>query len=77
MHQLDHFFNDGFGWTCRHCHKELGEEAEKASSRLLSEGEAESKKPALSSSALAKWADAARLHLMCPRCGIQEPVSKA
>ncbi len=73
--ELKDFVNDGFGWACRHCAKELTtERSEGSRSRLLSEGEAESKEPRLSTHALAKWADAARTTLICPRCGIAEPV---
>lgn len=77
MQELEYFFNEGFGWTCRQCHADLMKNDKETSSRLLYEGEAETKRPSFSSSALAKWADAARLYLICPRCGIQEAVSKA
>jgi len=70
------FFNDGFGWKCRHCHREL-EAQEPGHSRFFLEGEAESKKPEMANSALAKWADAARTTLTCPRCGVTELVEKA
>lgn len=49
--QLNDFYNDGFGWICKSCERELKRE-EKVSddklSRLMSEGEAESKQPKLS-----------------------------
>ena len=77
--QLNDFYNDGFGWICKSCEREL-ESEEKVSdvkfSRLMSEGEAESKQPKLSSHALAKWADKTNRTLMCPRCGITEPIDK-
>ena len=71
--ELKDFYNDGFGWICRHCQAELGDtEVDAGLSRLMREGEAESKKPELSTKALAKWVDPARTALMCPRCGITE-----
>ncbi len=76
MIELNDFYNDGFGWICRHCARELGSSHQEGS-RLLREGEAESKAPRLSTSALAKWTDPARTILVCPRCGITEPVEKS
>ena len=43
----------------------------------MREGEAESKDPALANPALAKWADPEQRILVCPRCGITEPVEKS
>ena len=78
MKELNDFYNDGFGWVCRQCERELAIEAEERShSRLLTEGESESKKPALANKALAKWADPARRILECPRCGITELADKS
>lgn len=80
--ELDDFYNDGFGWICKHCERELKEQESSNSSsstqtsRLMREGEAESKNPRLSSAALAKWADKAQRTLMCPRCGITELADK-
>jgi hypothetical protein len=77
--ELNDFYNEGFGWICRHCERDLENQIDASSSnrsRLLREGEAESKKPALSSVALAKWADPAQTTLVCPRCGISEPADK-
>lgn len=74
--ELNDFYNDGFGWICKHCERELNDQTHKASkkkSRLMSEGEAESKKTEFSNIALAKWADKAQTMLVCPRCGITEP----
>ena len=76
MQETNDFFNDGFGWKCRHCHREtVADTADH--SRFFQEGEAESKQPDMANSALAKWDDAARTTLMCPRCGITELVEKA
>ena len=76
MTEFHDFYNDGFGWVCRHCERELG--VEKVStdglSRMFCEGEAESKQPVMSNIALAKWADKTRRTLVCPRCGITELV---
>jgi hypothetical protein len=77
--ELNDFYNAGFGWICRHCERELAEKAnasDSKQSRLMREGEAESKQPALSSVALAKWAYNAHTTLICPRCGITELADK-
>ena len=78
MTELNDFYNGGFGWICRHCERELIKEtnSENKLSRLLSEGEAESKIPRFSNLGLAKWADPAQRALLCPRCGITELVDK-
>ena len=73
MPGLNDFRNEGFGWICRHCEREMVVPV-KERSRLMTEGEAESKTPELSNRALAKWADAAQTTLLCPRCGITESV---
>ncbi len=73
MIELNYFYNDGFGWICKRCEGELKEQNGTAKhSRLMREGEAESKTPRLSNSALAKWFDPAHRTLICPRCGITE-----
>ncbi len=77
--ELNNFYNSGFGWICKQCERELEPNrkiSDKKISRLMTEGEAESKQPKLSNSALAKWADAARQTLICPRCGITERADK-
>ena len=77
--ELDNFYNNGFGWICQPCERELKSEkdvSDKQVSRLMSEGEAESKQPRFSNLALAKWTDAAKRNLICPRCGIIEAVDK-
>jgi hypothetical protein len=77
--ELNDFYNDGFGWICKHCERELAQEikvSDKKTSRLMREGEAESKQPKLSSLALARWADPAQRTLTCPRCGITELADK-
>ena len=78
MVELDNFYNDGFGWICRACERELETPATGTGShsRLMREGEAESKTPRFSNSALAKWNDESRTTLRCPRCGITESLVK-
>lgn len=76
MQELNDFYNEGFGWICRHCDRDLKTETN-SHSRLLLEGEAESKSPTFSNPALAKWADPAHRTLTCPRCGITELADKA
>ncbi len=72
MQELTDFFNDGFGWVCRHCFESDRSSSDNQYSRLMTEGEAESKAPELTNKALAKWADPAQRILICPRCGITE-----
>lgn len=73
MIELNDFYNDGFGWVCRHCERDgAALTPEKGCSRFMTEGEAESARPEMSNKALAKWADAARRTLVCPRCGVSE-----
>ncbi len=74
MRELRNFYNGGFGWICRHCELELGRMETDSRSRLMLEGEAESKTPEMSSVALARWLDPAQRTLVCPRCGITELV---
>jgi len=77
--ELNDFYNEGFGWICRQCERELIKQmnvSDSKQSRLMREGEAESKQPALSNVALAKWADKAQRTLICPRCGITELADK-
>lgn len=74
---LSDFYNEGFGWICRHCEREFAvSDKTSTRSRLLSEGEAESKIVEFSSVGLAKWADKAERTLICPRCGITELADK-
>ncbi len=77
--ELNDFYNDGFGWICKHCEREIKEQNKKIKakhSRLMREGEAESKTPIFSNKAMAKWADKAQRVLVCPRCGITELAEK-
>lgn len=78
MIELHDFYNDGSGWVCRHCERELSpkDKPEAKHSRMFREGEAEGKQPQLANLALAKWADRIRETLVCPRCGITERVDQ-
>jgi rubrerythrin len=71
---LKDFYNDGFGWICRHCEDQS--EAAASVNRLLAEGESEGKIPRLSTRALARWADKEQRMLVCPVCGITELADK-
>jgi hypothetical protein len=73
--EIGEFYNDGFGWICKRCERELKTTNTAAAPRVWREGEAESKMPQLSAP-LARWLDVARTQLVCPRCGIFETVSK-
>ncbi len=76
MMQLKGFFNEGHGWVCRQCDKQLNNETSEESkmSRFYREGESETKSVNLSNRALAKWTDKTRRFLTCRRCGIVEPI---
>ena len=74
MRELEHFYNNGFGWICKRCERNLTPQDKVDRSRLLREGEAEGKNPRLSTLALAKWADEKRETLVCSRCGVKESI---
>jgi hypothetical protein len=74
MRELEHFYNAGFGWVCRKCESKSKAEGNSLPSRLMREGEAETKNPHLSNAALARWADREHTKLECPRCGVTEQV---
>lgn len=79
MFEIDEFYNNGFGWICKRCERDLRvakhDEGDNLP-RVWREGEAESKQPKLSAP-VARWLDPARKQLICPRCGITEIVNKA
>jgi rubredoxin len=75
---MQHFDNNGDGWTCRHCR--TGETTPRAPvsgarGRFFSEGEAEEREPKLSTNARARWRDDSRQTLVCPRCGVEEKIA--
>jgi hypothetical protein len=78
--ETDHFVNAGFGWVCKHCSPEVEprpDVSRAGRARFFTEGEAEDKDPVLSTPTLARWRDATRRSLFCPRCGIEETISKS
>lgn len=79
MIEIDNFYNDGTGWVCRQCERELAasNDSSQKRSRIFIEGEAESKTPELANGALAKWMDKTQMALICPRCKITEAVDKS
>lgn len=77
MSETPHFINDGYGWACKRCRGEAGTRRETDTAslpRFFREGEAEEREPRLSSPPLARWKDATRRTLTCPRCGVEESV---
>ncbi|MBX7054512.1 MAG: hypothetical protein K1X36_06115 [Pyrinomonadaceae bacterium] len=74
MTETKDFYNDGYGWQCRACSRELTPTRPLESSLPLyyREGEAESKGSLPTIQAMAKWTDATRRSLTCPRCGVTE-----
>jgi hypothetical protein len=76
---MEHFVNEGFGWTCRRClTQERARETPVQSprARFFSEGESEDRDPKLSTPALARWRDASRRTLVCPRCETEESLNE-
>ena len=73
---MQHFVNNGYGWTCRHCQEAETTEARESErserARFFSEGEAEEREPKLSSAPRARWRDESRQELVCPKCGVVE-----
>jgi hypothetical protein len=78
--ETTHFVNTAFGWVCKHCRAEEEEEARDGDgvgrARFFNEGEAEAREPRLSTTALARWRDATRRTLYCPRCSVEETISR-
>jgi hypothetical protein len=74
--ELEKFYNRGFGWICRDCESKFKTDEPEKQSRLMTEGEAESKQPVFSNKALAKWSDDEQKTLVCPSCRIKEKIEK-
>jgi hypothetical protein len=75
--EFNNFYNEGFGFICKHCERELNEKNSSQTHkrpRYMREGEAENKQAKLYNSALAKWLDLAQTTLICPNCGISEKI---
>jgi hypothetical protein len=73
---LEHFTNEGFGWTCRRCEAERARETrESPRARFFTEGEAGDRASELSAPTLARWRDDSRRTLVCPRCGAEEAIA--
>lgn len=73
------FINFSYGWLCKSCHAkedEAGTSKGTKLARFFREGEAESKEPQLSTESLARWRDAGRRTLFCPRCGAEETITQ-
>lgn len=68
MNQTTHFFNLGYGWLCKHCSAEDAERKQNSHHHA-----AEQKSPNL---ALARWSDEEHHGLTCPRCGIEEHLTR-
>jgi hypothetical protein len=80
VNETNHFFNLGYGWICKHCSADAANRKNEPGSvraRSFKESEAENKQPALSTLALARWTDATRQTLVCPRCSIEEMINQA
>jgi hypothetical protein len=71
---MEHFRNDGYGWTCSRCNDEQERAARQQGprARFFSEGEAEERDLKLTTAARARWRDATRQILFCPSCGVEE-----
>jgi hypothetical protein len=70
VHQTTHFFNLGYGWLCKHC---CAENTERKQQHRQHQQEAHRN----TQLPLAKWVDDDGLRgLVCPRCGIAEPVAR-
>ena len=77
--ELNNFYNDGFGWVCKNCEREIKAQENPQThkhGRIMREGEAESKQPIFSNAALAKWLDKTQTTLICPRCELTERVEQ-
>jgi len=71
---MNNFYKSDFGWICKNCEEKSKNKSGGKHSRLMREGEAESKTPKLTTSALAKWTDAGRQTLICPNCKTTEKI---
>lgn len=79
MNETNHFFNPGYGWLCKHCSAEDADRHDEHRSfwSFFHKTEAEKKPVKLPSLVLARWTDASRQSLACPRCSIEERINRA
>ncbi|HKZ77941.1 MAG TPA: hypothetical protein VJ124_06415 [Pyrinomonadaceae bacterium] len=78
MRETNHFFDLGYGWLCKHCSAESAETKQNlrdVAAAVVAEDRKEQKEE-VSQLALARWTDASRQALTCPRCGLEELISK-
>ena len=76
MHQTTHFFNLGYGWLCKHCSAEEAERRQRGHSADNKGANEHHGERQMTNLALAKWIDEERHGLTCPRCGIEEHVTR-
>ncbi len=75
---MQHFINEGFGWTCRPCRDADARATPNADdhhdrARFFNEGEAEDRHHiTLATPHLARWRDDTHTTLHCPHCGTEE-----
>jgi hypothetical protein len=79
VNQTNHFFDLGYGWLCKHCSAEDAERKQhpEIHASLQNHNKPEQNQAKSSGLALARWTSPAHQALTCPRCGIEETVSKA
>ena len=73
---MRHFINEGFGWECRRCRAATVAPDTGPYPRFYIEGEAEDKVTRLTTTARARWRDAAQQILYCPNCLAEETARK-
>lgn len=76
MIELDHFVNRDYAWFCKDCLADNETRARETGARnrfLVNEARDDSSSPP----EMARWRDASHQILVCPRCQIEERVSKA
>jgi hypothetical protein len=78
VNETNHFINLGYGWLCKHCSAEDADRQVAGGTlwRFFQKSAAEKKTPRLPTLVLARWTDPTRRFLACPRCAIEELISK-
>jgi hypothetical protein len=82
VQQTNHFFDLGYGWLCKHCSAQDAERKRQHSQTpagFLNENKPQQKQSNAPACGLplARWTNSTRQALSCPRCGIEEMISKA